>query len=154
MDRASGSGVFARDPDALLDLIELDVNENLVEQQSNRAVCDVCMKWLQKYGKEDIANEDDQCSEKQMLAICRVNLKAVYEEIIKEVAEVRKQVQWRTAWRIEGTLREFPKFEPVNLWFDYPVHKVDQIGVLKDVIPDDVQTYKKNFKKKKSPDDA
>lgn len=115
MDRASGSGVFARDPDALLDLIELDVNENLVEQQSNRAVCDVCMKWLQKYGKEDIANEDDQCSEKQMLAICRVNLKAVYEEIIKEVAEVRKQVQWRTAWRIEGTLREFPKFEPVNL---------------------------------------
>lgn len=154
MDRASGSGVFARDPDALLDLIELDVNENLVEQQSNRAVCDVCMKWLQKYGKEDIANEDDQCSEKQMLAICRVNLKAVYEEIIKEVAEVRKQVQWRTAWRIEGTLREFPKFEPVNLWFDYPVHKVDQIGVLKDVIPDDVQTYKNNFKKKKSPDDA
>lgn len=86
MDRASGSGVFARDPDALLDLIELDVNENLVEQQSNRAVCDVCMKWLQKYGKEDIANEDDQCSEKQMLAICRMNLKAVYEEIIKEVA--------------------------------------------------------------------
>lgn len=154
MDRASGSGVFARDPDALLDLIELDVNENLVEQQSNRAVCDVCMKWLQKYGKEDIANEDDQCSEKQMLAICRVNLKAVYEEIIKEVAEVRKQIQWRTAWRIEGTLREFPKFEPVNLWFDYPVHKVDQIGVLKDVIPDDVQTCKKNFKKKKSPDDA
>ena len=84
MDRASGSGVFARDPDALLDLIELDVNENLVEQQSNRAVCDICMRWLQKYGKEDIANEDDQCSEKQMLAICRVNLKAVYEEIIKD----------------------------------------------------------------------
>ena len=153
MDRASGSGVFARDPDALLDLIELDVNENLVEQQSNRAVCDVCMKWLQKYGKEDIANEDDQCSEKQMLAICRVNLKAVYEEIIKEVAEVRKQVQWRTAWRIEGTLREFPKFEPVNLWFDYPVHRVDHIGVLKDVVPEDAQpAWQKAIAKRKDPE--
>ena len=153
MDRASGSGVFARDPDALLDLIELDVNENLVEQQSNRAVCDVCMKWLQKYGKEDIANEDDQCSEKQMLAICRMNLKAVYEEIIKEVAEVRKQVQWRTAWRIEGTLREFPKFEPVNLWFDYPVHRVDHIGVLKDVVPEDAQpAWQKAIAKRKDPE--
>lgn len=153
MDRASGSGVFARDPDALLDLIELDVNENLVEQQSNRAVCDICMRWLQKYGKEDIANEDDQCSEKQMLAICRVNLKAVYEEIIKEVAEVRKQVQWRTAWRIEGTLREFPKFEPVNLWFDYPVHRVDHIGVLKDVVPEDAQpAWQKAIAKRKDPE--
>ena len=26
-----------------------------------------------------------------------------------------------TAWRIEGTLREFARFDPVNLWFDYPV---------------------------------
>ena len=29
MDRASGSGVFARDPDAMLDLIELDVTDDL-----------------------------------------------------------------------------------------------------------------------------
>ena len=31
MDRASGSGVFARDPDALLDLIELEPTEALDE---------------------------------------------------------------------------------------------------------------------------
>ena len=41
-----------------------------------------------------------------------------------------------TAWRIDGTLREFPKFEPVNLWFDYPVHRMDDVGVLKDIQPD------------------
>lgn len=154
MDRASGSGVFARDPDALLDLIELEVNDNLLAQQSNRAVCEVCMKWLLKYGKEDLANEDEQCSEKQMLAICRVNLKDVYDDIIEEVAEVRKQVQHRTAWRIEGTLREFPKFEPVNLWFDYPVHRVDQIGVLKDVVPEDAQpAWQKAIAKRKDPEE-
>ena len=32
-----------------------------------------------------------------------------------------------------GTLREFPKFEPKNLWFRYPVHVEDTTGVLKDL---------------------
>ena len=41
MDRASGSGVFARDPDALLDLIELEVNDDLIKQETNKAQCDV-----------------------------------------------------------------------------------------------------------------
>lgn len=73
MDRASGSGVFARDPDALLDLIEL-------------------------------AAPPGQTG--------------------------------ATAWRVEGTLREFPKFEPVNIWFEYPVHMLDTIGCLQDVPPE------------------
>ena len=153
MDRASGSGVFARDPDALLDLIELDMSEDLTKQQSNKAVCELCMTWLDRYGKGDIPSDDDMCSEKEMLALCRTHLKSVYDEIIKEVAEVRKKIKQRTAWRIEGTLREYPKFEPVNLWFDYPVHEQDVIGVLKDVNPDEQQTWKKNFTKKKSPEE-
>ena len=43
----------------------------------------------------------------------------------------------KTAWRIDGTLREFPKFDPVNLWFDYPVHRTDDAGCLKDIQPDE-----------------
>lgn len=69
MDRASGSGVFARDPDALIDMTQLDT--------------------------EELANEK------------------------------------RTAWRIEGTLREFAPFEPFDIWFDYPCHYLDHEGVLK-----------------------
>ena len=38
----------------------------------------------------------------------------------------------RTAWRITGTLREFPPFKPVNAWFDWPVHKLDDDGSLAD----------------------
>ena len=61
-------------------------------------------------------------------------------------------MQGRTAWRIEGTLREFPKFPPVNLWFDYPVHHVDNIGVLADVEPDgEVPAWKKAQEKRKPP---
>ena len=73
---------------------------------------------------------------------------------MQEVSELRKRIIQRTAWRIDGTLREFPKFEPINLWFDYPIHKLDKIGVLKDINPDDVsQPWKKNFSKKKSPEE-
>ncbi len=73
MDRASGSGVFARDPDAILDMIQLCV-------------------------------DDDKDTE---------------EDTLKP-----------TAWRISGTLREFPTFEAVNVWFAYPIHKVDDTGLL------------------------
>lgn len=154
MDRASGSGVFARDPDALLDLIELDVNDDLLKQQTNKAVCELCMSWLEKYHKGDLPSDDDMCSEKEMLSICRTQLKSVYDDILQEVSEIRKRLKQRTAWRIDGTLREFPKFEPINLWFDYPVHKQDTIGVLKDINPDDFQQpWKKNFSKKKTPEE-
>lgn len=78
MDRASGSGVFARDPDALIDLLEIEA-ENLDENKLEGAPVDT-----------------SQC----------------------------------TAWRMEGTLREFPRFKPVDLWFEYPIHKVDDSGFL------------------------
>ena len=41
-----------------------------------------------------------------------------------------------TAWRIEGTLREFPRFPPVNLWFRYPIHYLDGSGALEDISPE------------------
>lgn len=157
MDRASGSGVFARDPDALIDLIELESSEALLVQESNKAVCAVCLKWLKKYGKDDVPSLDDLCSEKEMLSICRTQIKPAYEQMLNEVARVREKVKNRTAWRIEGTLREFPKFQPLNLWFDYPVHRIDASGVLNDVDPDGEtgwkKTWKNNFSKKKSSED-
>lgn len=157
MDRASGSGVFARDPDALIDLIELESSEALFVQESNKAVCAVCLKWLKKYGKDDVPSLDDLCSEKEMLSICRTQIKPAYEQMLNEVARVREKVKNRTAWRIEGTLREFPKFQPLNLWFDYPVHRIDASGVLNDVDPDGEtgwkKTWKNNFSKKKSSED-
>ena len=74
IDRASGSGVFARDADALVDMIQL----NLVEVP--------------------LENEDDESS--------------------------------ATAWRLESTLREFASFKPVNFWFEYPIHRVEESNKL------------------------
>ena len=152
MDRASGSGVFARDPDALIDLVELELNDDILKQEKNKAICKVCEGWLYKYDKLYHASQDDLCSETQMLALCREYLENdAYECVIEDVGKARKTVESRSAWRIEGTLREFPKFSPVNLWFKYPVHNIDNIGVLKDIAVDDgMPTWKKNFAKKKT----
>ena len=152
MDRASGSGVFARDPDALIDLVELELNDDILKQEKNKAVCKVCEGWLYKYDKLYHASQDDLCSETQMLALCREYLENdAYECVIEDVGKARKTVESRSAWRIEGTLREFPKFATVNLWFKYPVHNIDNIGVLKDIAVDDgMPMWKKNFSKKKT----
>ena len=76
MDRASGSGVFARDPDAQLDMIELELTEDI---------------------KNNVRDGN------------------------------------ATAWRLESSLREFPNIFPVNLWFEYPIHRVDKAGHLGDM---------------------
>ncbi|MDF2538860.1 MAG: Primase 2 [Herbinix sp.] len=156
MDRASGSGVFARDPDALLDLIELEVTDALLTQEINKAVCQVYIDWMDKNKPDYEPSQDDMCSQSVMAKLCEKYLKPdVYKSMQKDLFAAEKTVRQRTAWRIEGTLREFPKFDPVNLWFDYPVHHVDRIGSLKDVEAEgEKQPWKRNFSKKKSPEDT
>lgn len=137
MDRASGSGVFARDPDALLDLIELDLNEDILKQQENKAVCKVCEWWIVKSDLLDEVSQDDLCSSTVMLEKCKKLLKpSAHEQMLLEVSAARESAKRITAWRIDGTLREFPKFAPTNLWFKYPIHHVDKSGILNDVEPD------------------
>ena len=33
-------------------------------------------------------------------------------------------------FRVEGVLREFPRLKPINLWFTYPLHIVDDSSAL------------------------
>lgn len=157
MDRASGSGVFARDPDAILDLIELEPTDALLKQEVNKAVCDTCMEYLNQLFEdwEDDVSQDDMCSQTQMMAYCKKKLfKGQFEELERQVKETEKRVHVRTAWRIEGTLREFPKFDPVNVWFDYPVHKVDKVGSLKDMQPEsDKAPWQRAASNRKTPAD-
>lgn len=151
MDRASGSGVFARDPDALLDLIELPVSDDLRKQVINKAVGQAVAAALQKAGKLDEASPDDLCTEKGALEAARSLLNAQeYKDTAEAANAVRRAAEARTAWRIEGTLREFPKFPPVNLWFDYPIHRNDESGVLADVDPEgDTPGWQRAMQKRK-----
>ncbi len=72
IDRAAGAGTFARDPDAILTMTQLD--------------------WA---------------------------------------PEIEEEKDW-TAWRLESTLREFKAIQPVDMFFVWPIHKVDYEGRLED----------------------
>ena len=73
MDRASGSGVFARDPDALVDFTPLEMTEDF---------------------KNSIQDGNE------------------------------------TPWRVELVLREFASPQPMDVYFDWPLHRVDESGTL------------------------
>ena len=152
MDRASGSGVFARDPDALLDLIELDLNETHYKQLRNMSACKCCVDYL-RANRPELLNElsqDDVLSQSIMIDFCKSKLgHDYYKELDTLVNEARGKATSITAWRIEGTLREFSNFPPVNLYFEYPVHVVDQDGVLQDIDPDDVKPQWQKAKEKR-----
>lgn len=152
MDRASGSGVFARDPDALLDLIELELTEAHYKQLRNMSACRCCVDYL-KNNRPELLNElsrDDVLSQSIMIDFCKRKLgHDYYKELDTLVNEARDKATSITAWRIEGTLREFSKFPPVNLYFEYPVHVIDQDGALQDIDPDDVKPQWQKAKEKR-----
>ena len=152
MDRASGSGVFARDPDALLDLIELELPEALIKEEQNKAVCNICYDLLVRSGKSGGISQDDMVTAKAMREHVRNALSGdSLRQAEESISAAEKLAESHSAWRIEGTLREFPKFPPVNVWFDYPIHRIDMSGVLKDIQLDaPAQPWQRNFSKKKS----
>lgn len=160
MDRVSGSGVFARDPDALLDLTELTVTDTLLKQQENDEICRIAAEWIDRFDDlGELASQDDLVTPKRMLSIAHSALpERSYALMMKDIDKAKIAVQRRTAWRIEGTLREYPRFAPLNVWFDYPIHRIDETGVLKDCEADGGfnsknSPYKKNFEKKKTSKD-
>lgn len=147
MDRASGSGVFARDPDALIDLTELELTDDLMKQEENKVACAIYQKYFEKHNFNYL---DERISQDDLLSVIAMGdhaTKAIpshIDAINEEMAVAIKQTRMRTAWRVEGTLREYPSFPPVNMWFQYPIHKVDEVGSLKDIQPEgDGPTWQK-----------
>ena len=143
-----------RDPDALLDLIELETTDTLIDQEENKAVCNACIQYLDSHFEwaEDLG-QDALCSSGQMLAYCEKRLTRPQMEALRaQIGLAKQKVKQLTAWRIEGTLREFPKFDPVNVWFDYPVHRVDKVDSLKDIQPEEEKApWQKAMSKRKDP---
>lgn len=142
MDRASGSGVFARDPDALLDMIELDMNKEVKEHFINEARVEAMHTVLDKYvpkwrtyiyqtkktDDHDFEAMNDYCAE--MLGFEQMNeLQYLTELKVNEAKHI-------TALQISGTLREFATFDPINCFFKYPIHFLDNGNLLKGCRPE------------------
>ncbi|AMW98431.1 AAA family ATPase [Rummeliibacillus stabekisii] len=158
MDRSSGSGVFARDPDAIIDLVELELTEDLIKQQQESVTAQIYANAIKQvnfdYFDQHVGLDDEQSLPRMYDHAKRVLPPEVAAQAEVEIARAVQTIKIRSAWRVEGTLREYPKFEPVNIWFQYPVHKIDETGILKDIMLDDGNTgWKKNLSKKKSSKD-
>lgn len=153
MDRSSGSGVFARDPDAIIDLVELELTDGMKNVHQDRLVLDIYAKWFREknpaYYFEHISRDDMQ-SIKAMTDHADKGLKEYLNEINGETLNMVERAKLISAWRVEGTLREFAKFEPRNMWFDYPIHTIDDTGLLKNAEPEsEVPGWKKATSKNK-----
>lgn len=161
LDRASGSGVFARDPDALIDLIELELTEDVYSMQLNQAKCKVFDEAIRSnnpgYYDENVGL-DDALSLPQITS--HANRALTQSALLKcsnECNKVEDEIRTLSAWRVSGTLREFAKFKPVNMWFRYPKHEIDEAGILTDIETESaqpmwkkaVENRKKNAKKQK-----
>lgn len=146
-DRASGSGVFKRDPDALLDMVELQIDDARRKQISNRCECDAMaaeFELLRPEWRSDCSEDDQKDATKLQAWAEAVGLgdavRAARPRAIAEAARV-------TGWRVEcGTAREFAKPESVRVWFRYPLHQIDQTGLLDDALADGEEPYKRNPK--------
>lgn len=140
MDRSSGSGVFARDPDAYLDMTELEKTPEIIKLIQDKACCRVCAEWIRNAEPiyyEDHVGQDDLESANSMMVHAKNALTAdQYDTMRSEVMQAQEKAKKRTAWRIEGTLREYETFAPRDVWFVHPVHLPDSGDLLKDLSPE------------------
>jgi hypothetical protein len=132
-------------------MTELDLTENIVKQQKNQAACRLCENALKQYAPDVLADAppDDLFSRNAILKLCCDHLpKDGYDTLLKDLQASDRYADAMTAWRLEGTLREFPKLQPKNLWFRYPVHEEDIVGVLKDIqVDSELKPYQRGAKR-------
>lgn len=129
IDRASGSGVFGRDPDAILDMVELDADAQMRWKHVQDKVCAACAEAVANAGGADAWSELPETGRsiaKNATENAYAMLDAADGARLHEAVEgIEASQDALTAWRIEGTLREFPHMRPANAWFDWPLHVLD-----------------------------
>lgn len=142
MDRASGSGVFARDPDALLDMIELDIPKEVkdrfrkeAEVETIKAVLDKAVPNWRTYIYKTLKTDENDLEAMNNYCAEMLDFDQMTElEILK--GKQLYNVDHMSALQISGTLREFASFNPINVFFKYPLHYLDNNNLLKGCNPD------------------
>ena len=156
MDRASGSGVFARDPDAMIDLLPLESDKaKEVFRQSYECAAMAKEADNQDYddgGWREKVSQDDMIVPNQLEGALQNLFNEQQMDAVRNArAAVVKTFDSVTGWRASFTLREFASPSPQNMWFKWPVHVMDDEDNLKDCTPEgDVSTkqpWKKSAKK-------
>ena len=127
IDRMSGSGVFARDPDAILDMTPLAATaDELSAVRDQEAEAEV-LRTLDAFGLTPPPG-----MELGPLSVWAVEHlgRGEGDALILRLKDISEGGGEATAWRISFTLREFGNADQLDVWFDYPLHVPDYRGVL------------------------
>lgn len=138
-DRSSGSGVFARDPDAIIDFLPLVTDraeaQLLMEHESAAmsAVADTIFydgDWRSEIG------DDIKCVPDKLRAEF---VKMFSAEDVERIDAARKAVIDEfsaTGWRVSYTVRDFKPVKDKDVWFVHPYHTTESNHLLMDCVPE------------------
>lgn len=156
MDRASGSGVFSRAPDAIIDLLPLE-SEKAKEVFRQSYECAAMAKEAdnQDYDdggwREKVSQDDMIVPNKLEGALQNLFSNKQLDAVRDARAAVVKTFDSVTGWRVSFSLRDFASPSPQNIWFKWPVHIIDGDGTLSDAVPEGQKEspWERKFKKAK-----
>lgn len=158
IDRMSGSGVLARDPDAIIDLLELEYTPEAKEILKEQRERDITFEMLDKFSpgwRKDI-EDDKNLDDMKVVRAC-----PEYRFSNKERGELRLRLEKEMAAlehiipiRLSASVREFPPLAPVNIYFKHPIHLYDTAEAFFDARPIDqvrgnIKVMDKEDRKKK-----
>ena len=133
MDRASGSGVFSRDADTMLDFVELQLSKQRRVTLTDKLIREELRSEASINGFEFEEIEKAAGSIAQGFL---QKLQQAYPANQKDFARVYNLAESRSlrmsGWRIEGTFRSFAPMDPHLFWFRWPIHVPDTLDLLKD----------------------
>ena len=140
MDRASGSGVFARDPDAMIDLLPLDAESAravLQQRMECDAMTDAILANPDGQSALGMISQDDKIVPNRLEGVLLELWGETRLDGIRKAREAAaKECESITGWRASFTLREFATPKPQNFWFAYPRHLTDDENYLADATPE------------------
>ena len=157
-DRASGSGVFARDTDALIDIIELEQTPSTTRARRNYSDAVASIKWLDSHRptwQTDWPLSEEQKKDGHIMRELVLGWisKQEQRDYLETIEKAWDQMKGATPWRVEGTLREFQTFEPKDIWFQYPIHIEDNTGLLEQMEPEGMKApWQKAAESRKDPE--
>ena len=138
-DRSSGSGVFARDPDAIIDFLPLNI------ETAEPVLRDTLLTEIITSAANEVFADRDWRREVSLdlLSVPRTfleRLAVLYgEEAVKPVIDRVKAFCAdfsATGWNISYTVRDFKTPHDHKMWFVYPLHTAKHADLLMDCRPE------------------
>ncbi len=133
MDRASGSGVFSRDADSMIDFIELQLSktrrQTLADSIARSALHDAAVMAGVEFEAIERTAEHGTAGFMQALSEA---YPAHKNDFSRAFYDSERNSREMSGWRVEGTFRSFAPAEPTLCWFKWPIHVPDITDLLKD----------------------